>query len=182
MKYILFVGTLMPRKNLVALIEAFSHFASGSAGDTVSDYKLVIAGACGWGTEEIFKAPGKYGVQERVIFTGRVTEHALRTLYQGASVYVQPSLTEGFGLPVLEAMAAGVPVIVSDGGALKEVVGRAGIVVALGSHFVKNLSRALAALIRDQNAQKLLVAMGLERVKYFTWDRAAKSTLEVLVG
>jgi len=182
-KYVLFVGTVQPRKNLVALIEAFSHFASGYVRDTVP-IKLVIAGGIGWMAEEILKAPSKFGVQEKVVFTGRVSDPELRRLYLGALMYVQPSITEGFGLPVLEAMAGGVPVITSDGGALPEVVGKAGLIVQLykDRNFVKRLAEEMKRVINDPKLRKSLISMGYKRVKEFGWDRAAKETLEVIAG
>lgn len=172
-KYILFVGTIQPRKNLVALIAAFAH---------TDLEKLVIAGGVGWNSEEVMEAPSKFGVQEKVVFTGRVPEEELNGLYRGAAMYVQPSITEGFGLPVLEAMEAGVPVVASDGGALPEVVGRAGVIVPLGEDFVQKLESAMKALINDPREQKRLISMGYERVKEFGWDKASRATLNVLVG
>ncbi len=176
MKNILFVGTIQPRKNLVALIQAFSLVAG-----KLRDYRLVIVGAAGWETEEIFSAPARFGIQEKVEFRGRVSESALQELYLGASLYVQPSLTEGFGLPVLEAMEVGVPVIVSDGGALVEVVGDGGVVVGLGANFVTNLASAMERVLTDQKLRNRLITTGYKRVKFLTWDRAAKSTLKLLV-
>lgn len=176
-RYLLFVGTVQPRKNLVALIRAFAQLSTDNA-----SYKLVIAGGIGWMAEEVLSTPLAYGVQERVIFTGRVEEAVLRDLYRSAAAYVQPSLTEGFGLPVLEAMASGVPVIVSDGGALPEVVGRAGIIVKLSAQFVRDLSTAIAQLLGDPRQQKKLVTMGYKRVGELSWERASKQTLEVLIG
>ncbi|PIR99066.1 hypothetical protein COT87_01450 [Candidatus Collierbacteria bacterium CG10_big_fil_rev_8_21_14_0_10_44_9] len=180
-KYVLFVGTVQPRKNLVALIEAFSHFASGYALDTVP-IKLVIAGGIGWEAEEILQAPSKFGVQEKVVFMGRVSDLELHKLYLGALMYVQPSITEGFGLPVLEAMKSGVPVITSDGGALPEIVGEAGVIVKLKTDFVGELAKTIKRLLSDQRLRKRLIAMGYERVKEFCWDKAAKTTLDVIVG
>lgn len=180
-RYILFVGSVQPRKNLVALIEAFSHFASGYARDTEA-YKLVIAGGIGWLAEEVLGAPARYRVQERVVFTGRVSDAELTALYLGASLYVQPSITEGFGLPVLEAMVSGVPVISSDGGALSEVVGKAGIVVELNDSFVKNLAEAMKRVVGSKNLQKQLISMGLKQAESFSWERAAEETLEVITG
>ena len=180
-KYVLFVGTIQPRKNLVALIQAFSQ--------TPLD-KLIIAGGIGWETEEIFLAAGKFGVQEKVVFTGRITDLELQRLYLSAWIYVQPSITEGFGLPVLEAMAYGVPVISSDGGALPEVVGEAGIVVPLKlrtssnkvRNFVTRLARAMEGATNDQRLRKRLISMGYKRVKEFSWDKAAKATLKTIMG
>lgn len=169
----MFVGTVQPRKNLVALVEAFSR--------TDLD-KLVIAGSIGWEAEEILQAPSKFGVQEKVVFTGRVSDPELHRLYLGALMYVQPSITEGFGLPVLEAMNHGAPVITSDGGALSEIVGEAGVIVKLKPDFVKELARAMKRVVNDQRLRKRLISMGYKRVKEFSWERAAKATLKVIVG
>ncbi|MFH2085371.1 MAG: glycosyltransferase family 1 protein, partial [bacterium] len=132
-RYLLFVGSLQPRKNLVTLIEAFS-----LVGARFPDYKLVLAGGVGWMAEEILSAPTRFGVQDKVVFTGRVSDQDLQSLYGGSVIYIQPSITEGFGLPILEAMSAGVPVISSDGGALPEVVGEAGIIVNLKSQMTNS--------------------------------------------
>jgi glycosyltransferase involved in cell wall biosynthesis len=185
-KYVLFVGSVQPRKNLVALVEAFSLIAHELPGlPAQAGTKLVIAGGIGWMAEEVLNAPSRYNVQEKVVFTGRVSDSELRELYLGATAYVQPSITEGFGLPVLEAMSHGVPVISSDGGALPEVVGEAGIVVPINykePFFVKNLAGVMKRVIKDKRLQKKLISMGYERIKEFSWEKAAKVTLAVLVG
>lgn len=174
-RYFLFMGSLQPRKNLPALIRAFAEFARAR-----SEYRLVISGGKGWLTKEIFMAPAKYGVQEKVIFAGRVSEEVKWRLYQGAVGYVQPSWTEGFGLPVLEAMAIGVPVIVSDGGALPEVVDEAGLVVKLGEGFVGKLVAAMERVVREPKLRKRLVVAGKKRVAKLSWERAAAETLKEL--
>ncbi len=166
-KYILFVGTVQPRKNLVALIQAFSQFSQSNSED-----KLVIAGSVGWMAEDILRAPLKYGVQDKVVFTGRVNEQELESLYLGARVYVQPSVPEGFGLPVISR----------EGGALREVVGEAGIVVQLGANFVNSLAKAIERIIDDKKLQNTLISMGYERVKEFSWEITAKQTLRVITG
>ena len=176
-KYILFVGTIQPRKNLTALIQAFSRIS-----DQIPDYKLVVAGSVGWMAESVLQTPGRLGVQEKVIFTGRVDDLVLTALYQGAGIYVQPSLTEGFGLPVLEAMRWGVPVVSSNGGALGEVVGTAGVVVALGDKFIQNLATAIGGVIGDTRWQKELITRGYNRVKELTWQKTAQETLLTLTG
>jgi len=176
-KYLLFVGTIQPRKNLVALIEAFSIFAR-----ELPDYKLVIAGGTGWMADEVFRSPSKYGIQEKVVFSGRVDDLVLNNLYANACVYVSPSITEGFGLPILEAMNAGVPVVTSDGGALGEVVGEAGIIVGITEEFPRRLANAMVSLIADQKQRIKLIAMGYKRVRELSWRKAAISTLKVLTG
>ena len=185
-QYLLFVGTIQPRKNLPALIEAYSLVHKD-----FPEIKLVIAGSVGWMAEDVLRAPTRFGVQESVVFTGRIPDGTLSALYDGALVYAQPSVTEGFGLPILEAMAAGVPVVSSDGGALPEIVGSAGVIVNLKSQmtnsqiddtFAERLAKALKMLITDKNLQNDLIAMGRKRVEEFGWDRAAKETLKVLTG
>ena len=174
-EYILFVGTVQPRKNVASLIAAFARAR------LPRHYKLVISGAIGWMAAADLAAPHEFEIQDRVIFTGRVSEVELLTLYQGAALYVQPSWTEGFGLPVLEAMQSGVPVITSDGGALPEVVGKAGVVVRLGDGFVTRLARAIERVVGDPVVHRQLVAAGHARVRRFTWERAARATLTSLV-
>lgn len=142
--------------------------------------------------EEILRSPSRYNIQDKVVFTGRTSELELQALYLGAQIYVQPSITEGFGLPILEAMSSGVPVISSDGGALREVVGEAGMIVKIlnpkftnsqmGNQFPERLAEAMKTIVGDKKLQKKLIAMGRERVREFGWDRAARETLKVLVG
>ncbi len=174
-QYILFVGTIQPRKNLAGLIRAFSLISSKT-----KQHKLVIVGAVGWEASEVMMLPEQLKICERVIFTGRVDDLELQILYRGASLYVQPSLTEGFGLPVLEAMQSRIPVIVSDGGALPEIVRNAGLVVRLGDGFEQRLGEAILRLINDRELAKKLVAAALERAKELSWANAAKLTLELI--
>lgn len=176
--YLLTVGTVQPRKNLIALIQAYSHLKT-----SYPDLKLVIAGARGWITEDIYREPGRAGVQESVIFTGRVSPLELSELYTHALIYVQASLQEGFGLPVIEAMASGVPVVTSDGGALPEVVGAAGLTVKLRDPaFVTNFAAACARIVRDPQLRTRLVRDGRKRAAAFTWSEAARQTLKLLLS
>lgn len=180
-KYVLFVGTVQPRKNLVALVEAFSQLHLRLRGD-MAQTKLVIAGSVGWSAQDVFRSVQTSVIPDKVIFTGRIAQEELNQLYAGAALYVQPSITEGFGLPILEAMQRGVPVISSDGGALTEVVGGAGLIVPLNDHFGQRLTEAMERLLSDKKLQKHLITKGYKRAKEFTWQRAAKLTLEVLLG
>lgn len=182
-RYLLFVGTVQPRKNLEALIAAFARFYSGNL-----QYRLVIAGSVGWQAEKILRAPEKYGVTESVVFTGRVSAETLDCLYLGAKMYIQPSWTEGFGLPVAEAMSLGVPVIVSDGGALPEVVGDAGRVVKLRARvgestveFERELAQAMSKIVQNKAEAANQVKRGLVRAKELSWEKAAKETLDYLL-
>jgi glycosyltransferase involved in cell wall biosynthesis len=182
--YILFVGVIQPRKNLVRLIEAFSQVIKGSEdtqyiGKDLQDrLQLVIAGKLGWMYGRILAAPKRYGVEDRVKFVGFVDDCKLPILMQEASVYVQPSLTEGFGLPVLEAMAAGIPVVAARAGALPEVVGKAGILVNPLSS--SNIAQAILEILTSKTTQRRLRETGLSWCRRFSWRRAATETLAVL--
>ena len=173
-KYGLFVGTIQPRKNLTSLIQAWKQ------AELPRDYRLVIAGARGWISEVVLREPERLGIPDQVVFTGRINQTELTILYRGAKFYVQPSWTEGFGLPVLEAMAYSVPVIISDGGALPEVAGKAGLVVPHGRDFVGRLARAIERVSRDDGLRKKLVKAGEGRIKQLTWQQTAKKTLSLL--
>jgi glycosyltransferase involved in cell wall biosynthesis len=175
-KYVLFVGSVQPRKNLVALIEAFSIFSRDNP-----DYRLVIAGGIGWMAEGVLGAPKRYGMQEKIVFTGRIDDSVLQALYLGAKMYVQPSITEGFGLPVLEAMVYGVPVISSDGGALPEIVGDSGVVLKLKNDFVQQLAKTMHKIVTDSNFVNIMIEKGKLRARAFSWQKAAQETLELLI-
>ncbi len=176
-KYILFVGSLQPRKNIPKLIEAFAVFSRRNP-----EYKLVVAGGLGWLTGEIFAEARRHDVQEKVIFTGRIDEREKEILYDQASVYVQPSETEGFGIPVLEAMARGIPVVTSDGGALPEVASDAAVIVPLGSGYADRLARAIAKVVQDTTTRKKLIKAGRVRSMQLTWKKCAQETLKVLTS
>lgn len=170
--YILFVGTIQPRKNLVRLIEAFSTLqAQGQA------LNLVIAGKLGWMCKEILAAPKRLGVEGRVKFLGYVTDRELASLYQNALFFVLPSLCEGFGLPVLEAMRFGCPVIAAKGGALPEVVGDAGILI--DPYKIEEMAQAMKLMIENSDLREGLREQGYRRVHQFSWTRAARETIRV---
>jgi glycosyltransferase involved in cell wall biosynthesis len=168
--YILFVGTLHPRKNLIRLIEAFSSLAPRLS--------LVIAGKKGWLYEEMFYRVKELGLEGRVVFTGFVPEDDLPVLLSGARLFVFPSLYEGFGFPVLEAMACGVPVVCSDSSSLPEVVGDAALKV--NPLDVEGLKNAMERVLCDEELSAEMVKRGLERARNFSWERCAEETLAVL--
>lgn len=170
-EYILFVGTLQPRKNLVRLIEAFAKLSS----PTLS---LVIVGKKGWLYEEILEAPKKFGVEDRVKFLDFVLDEDLSVLYQNALCFVLPSLYEGFGLPVLEAMSNGCPVIISNVSSLPEAGGEAALYV--DPQNVDDIKEKLKLIIEDQKLRKKLIEKGYKQVKKFSWEKTAKETLRVL--
>lgn len=162
-RYILFVGSLEPRKNLSGLLNAWNEIKS-----EFPDVTLVIAGAVG----RVFRRVELPHAQAQVRFLGHV-ERELPGLYANAELFVLPSFDEGFGLPVVEAMACGTPVIVSDHGALPEVVSEAGLIVDLSKP--DNLSAALRRCLSDQDLRLSLKEKGLERAKDFSWQRTAES-------
>jgi glycosyltransferase involved in cell wall biosynthesis len=169
--YILYVGTLEPRKNLQGLIQAYAQCRAKN------DFLLVLAGGKGWKYEHIFSLVDKLRLQDRVIFTGYVEEVDLLPLYQGASLFVYPSLYEGFGLPPLEAMACGLPVVVSNTTSLPEVVGDAGVYV--DPNDIGQISDAIDTVLSDAELRRTLIRQGLERAKLFSWEKTAKETLRL---
>ena len=161
-KYLLFVGTIQPRKNLERLVEAFLRIKDDKL-------RLVICGKWGWGYEKL------RDIQKRnIVFTGYVNDEERRVLLENALVYVQPSITEGFGLPVLEAMRAGVPVASSNGGALAEVVGDS------GELFDPNDIDDMKNKIELAMGNKKLIASGEKRAQEFSWEKAARKTYNIL--
>lgn len=169
--YILFVGTVQPRKNLVRLIEAFSRI-------TDPKVSLVIVGKKGWLYEEIFEAPKKFSVEDRVKFLNYVSDEDLQLLYKNALCFTLPSLYEGFGLPVLEAMANGCPVVISKTSSLPEVGGDAAIYV--DPENVENIAEGLQKILSEEKLRKELIEKGYKQVKKFSWERTARETLKVL--
>jgi len=172
-KFILFVGTLEPRKNLVTLLQAYAQFKRM----TGSGYKLVLGGGRGWLYQPIFAAVEALGLQADVMFPGFIPEDELPLWYNAADVFVYPSLYEGFGLPPLEAMACGTPVVVSDVSSLPEVVGDAAVLV--GPHEPDEWAAALSTLCDDADLRADLAARGLERAQQFSWTRMARETIQV---
>ncbi|MFA5927105.1 MAG: glycosyltransferase family 1 protein [Patescibacteria group bacterium] len=174
-KYILFVGTLEPRKGISALIGAYAQLDQ----EIQEEYRLIIAGKKGWYYEEIFDLVGKLGLKERVGFPGYIAEDDLPLLYNGASLFVFPSVYEGFGLPVLEAMKCGTPTITSDAPALVEVGDGAALSVHVGD--VSGLATQMQKVLTDSVLSRLMVEKGLEIVKKYDWKKSAKITLDTLI-
>ncbi len=173
--YILSVNTLEPRKNIAQAVRAFVRLVQEQQ---IPDLQFVLVGAKGWKYDTIFDtiaAAGLMGLQERIIVTGYVENADLAPLYSGALAFVYPSFYEGFGLPPLEAMQCGVPVISSNTSALPEVVGDAGILV--DPHDGDALCQALWTLYRDPAQRATLAAAGLARAQRFSWARTVAQTL-----
>ena len=172
-RFILFVGTLEPRKNLLMLVKAYAEFKRQVAGD----HKLVLGGSRGWLYQPVFTAVEELGLQGDVIFPGFIPEDELPLWYNAAVVFAYPSLYEGFGLPPLEAMACGTPVVVSKASSLPEVVGDAGVLVDPCQP--EEWAAALVQVCRDANLRVDLAARGLERAQQFSWTRMARETIQV---
>lgn len=172
--YLLFVGRLEPRKNIVGLLRAFYELIKEHGEIT---HKLVVAGMRDFKYEEIFATVESLGIDDRVIFTGRVEQADLPVLYSGADLFVYPSFGEGFGIPPLEAMACGVPVITSNTTSLPEVVGAAGIMV--NPCKTDDLSRAILTVLSDKGLQKKMSAEGLERARLFSWESSAAKVMKL---
>jgi glycosyltransferase involved in cell wall biosynthesis len=180
--YLLYVGTLQPRKNLVRLIDAFAELCRASEGLGVTgvpaDLQLVLAGKKGWLYQEILERGRERGIEARVVLPGFVPEEDLAALYSGASLFVMPSLYEGFCLPALEAMACGTAVACSAASSLPEVVGDAALL--FDPHDVKEMALVMARALVRAELRRSLIAQGSERVRGFTWSRAARQVLDVL--
>ena len=172
-KYILFVGTLEPRKNLPTLLNAYRSLPK----DLQEKYPLVISGAFGWYTDEFKKALRLLKGREKPILTGYVNQDDLPGLYRGASLFVYPSYYEGFGLPVIEAMASGVPVVTSNTTSLPEVVGETGLLVS--PYDADALREAMIELIENEGLKRELLEKGITRAKQFSWKKCASETIEV---
>ena len=171
--YALFVGTLQPRKNLIRLIEAFSNLQY-----PISNIQLVIAGKKGWLYWEIFRRVKELGLEGSALFPGYIAADDLPALLSGASLFVFPSLYEGFGLPVLEAMACGTPVVCSNISSLPEVAGDAALLV--DPLDVEELAAAMERVLGDESLRAELIERGFEQVSKFSWERCARQTLDVL--
>lgn len=175
--FLLFVGTLQPRKNIVRLIEAFAKVIKDRPEEN-STLELVIVGKKGWKYEEILAAPEKYQVTDRVKFLDFVDDENLQLLYQNAKCFVFPSLYEGFGLPVLEAMRAGCPVITSNVSSMPEAGGEAALYVDPES--VSDIAEKIVSILTDKKLRSEMIVKGREQLKKFSWEKAAKETLSVL--
>jgi len=172
-KYILYVGTLQPRKNIVTLIRAFRLFHANHP-----EFKLVIAGKRGWLFDLIFKEAQDLYVNEHIIFPGYVSDEELVGLYRKAFCFVLPSLYEGFGIPVLESMNYGCPVIASFNSSLPEVGGDACLYI--DPQKPEDIVSKLELLLEDKTLRKELIKKGKGRISFFSWTKCGKETLELL--
>ena len=172
--YVMALGTLAPHKNIPHLIRAFADLVRA---ERLDDLHLVLTGAKGWGYDPIFETLGELGdTKDRVVFTGFVDDADLAPLYTGALVFVYPSLYEGFGLPPLEAMQCGTPVITSNTSSFPEVVGDGGVLVDPRDGAA--LAQAILDVYRDPARRAELAARARARAREFTWQRFGRRTVD----
>jgi glycosyltransferase involved in cell wall biosynthesis len=193
-RFILFVSTLEPRKNVVRLVEAFASLEprglrlEASATSQAPSLHLVLAGRRGWLYDDIFAAIGRLNLGERVRVLDFVDDNDLPALYNLACVFAYPSLYEGFGMPALEAMACGTPVVTADNSSLPEVVGaqppdtERAAAVLVAADDVDSIAAGLARAAADEALRGRLRAAGLARARQFTWQQAARRTLACYRG
>jgi glycosyltransferase involved in cell wall biosynthesis len=171
--YLLSVGTLEPRKNIPGLLQAYRLLRDART----TDQPLVLVGGKGWLYDEIFERVETLHLTQHVRFLHGVPNADLPGLYSAAGLLTTPSFYEGFGLPALEAMGFGTPVVVSDRASLPEVVGEAGLLV--NPDDPENIARALTRVLTDETLRARMRERGLMQAARFTWDKAARETLEV---
>ncbi|MFH1564913.1 MAG: glycosyltransferase family 1 protein [bacterium] len=193
-KFVLFLGTLEPRKNISSIIRAFEKLSSSKETEhpmgcsvsshlysacfsTPENYHLIIAGKKGWLYDDLFKLAEKSKAKDKIKFIGYVSEEDKPALYKLASLFVFPSFYEGFGLPPLEAMACGTPVITSAVFSLSEVVGDVGILV--DPYDVNELAQAMQMVLDDEKLRERMIEKGLKRSEMFSWEKAAGESLGV---
>jgi glycosyltransferase involved in cell wall biosynthesis len=172
-RFILFVSTIEPRKNVPTLMRALWQLVECYK----EDVHLVLAGGKGWLYEDAFAAVDELELDNRVHFVGRVSSEDLLYLYNSADLLAHPAFYEGFGLPPLEAMACGLPVIVSNVSSLPEVVGDAGLLI--DPHDVDELTVGMWRVLTDEELRQEMIEKGLRQAARFSWDRAASETLEI---
>jgi glycosyltransferase involved in cell wall biosynthesis len=172
-EFLLYVGTIEPRKNLLTLVRAFEAVLSRRE----SHLQLVIAGRKGWMVDDLFAYVNRSPASSSIIFTGYLSDDQLAALYSSCTLFVYPSLYEGFGLPPLEAMACGAPVIASRIPSMAEVLGSAAKLIA--PERVTELSEAIVQLLDDASLRQRLSLAGKKCVADFSWDQAARSVRDV---
>ena len=172
--YFLFVGTLEPRKNLVRLLRAYRRYVTG----TPQARPLKIAGSVGWGGEDIAGLVDEMGLVDRVQLLGKVDDSQLRSLYCGAYALLMPSLYEGFGLPVVEALSAGVPVVTSRDSAMSEVAGTAGLYV--NPYSEDEIMHTLSMIFGDPGLQSVMRERSAAEASRYSWDISATLMADLL--
>ncbi len=173
--FILAVGTLEPRKNISTLIKSYVNIKKWHP-----EYKLVLVGKKGWKYEQIEETLKKFQVEKDVIFPGYLKDDELQKIYKLAKVFVFPSLYEGFGIPPLEAMASGCPVVSSNKSSLPEVIGEAGILIDPTNAY--KMADAISSLIENENVRNMMIDRGYRQAEKFSWSFSAKNALDVFLS
>lgn len=173
--YLLFTGTLEPRKNLKVLLKAMTMLHEG-----MKDLRLVLVGHYGWKSKDLHEEIERLGIGHAVTLTGFVSSKDLRRLYCAADVFVYPSLYEGFGLPILEAMQSGTPVVTSNASCMPEVAGGAALLADPQSP--KDLADKVRRVLEDDDLSRELGQKGRDRAEEFAWDKTARAVLDQLKG
>ena len=172
-KFILYVGTLEPRKNLIRLVKSYKEIIDAG----FNKYKLVLVGKRGWYYDEIFKKVKELNLENEVLFTGYLADGIIPYLYNAATCFVYPSFYEGFGLPVVEAMACGCPVITSNISSLPEIAGNAAILI--NPYKKAELVEAFKKILIDNKLRSKMSARGLVQAKKFSWGKTAKEIIDL---
>jgi len=174
--FVLFVGVLQPRKNISQLVSAFKQVLKSGH----ENMQLVIAGGKGWMYDQIFNDAKLSGISEKIVFTDYTSKQDVICLLNAAKVFVLPSLYEGFGLPILEAMACGTPVIASNVSSMQEIVQDAGILI--DPYNQQEITQAILDILNNQNLADELTTKGLKLAESFTWEKTAKKTLDLYLS
>ena len=173
-KFILFVGTIQPRKNLDKVFKAFALLKKRGK---LKDHRLVVCGRLGWLYKPTMNLINELDIQEDIKILDFVPDEDLPYIYNLANLFVFPSQYEGFGLPVLEAMACGVPVITSNKSSLPEIIGEVGIMIE--PEDIQSLADNINKVLDDEDLREEMIKKGLKQAKKFSWDKCARETLEV---
>lgn len=175
-RYLLYLGTLEPRKNIETIIKSYNHFIKSFD----EDIKLVLAGKKGWLYNSIFNLVSEYGLENDVIFTDYVHDNDKSALYQGAEVFLFPSLYEGFGIPVAEAMASRTPVITSNSSSLPEVAGDSAIIIE-PLDYIK-ISEFIKKILENSSMREKMIENGIKQVEKFNWDKSAEKLKNIYIN
>lgn len=173
-KYVLSVGTIEPRKNFITLIKAFNNLKQKKES---FDYQLVIVGRTGWKSEATYRERDSSPFREDILFIGRVPDSDLVQIYNQAELFVYPSLFEGFGLPPLEAMSCGIPVVAFDNSSLKEVIGDSGILVPPGDN--AEMVKQILYILKNSKLKSMLKKKSIAKSNRFSWTETAVKTLNI---
>lgn len=170
--YVSFIGTLEPRKNITRLIEAFAQI---SQHESFGHYKLIVVGKKGWYYDSIFQAVERLKIQDKVLFTGFVTDPEKFAILGGSELFVYPSLYEGFGLPVLEALALGIPTITSNVSSMPEVAGDAALLI--DPNRTQAIANAMIDVLSNTQQRQKMKQRGWAQASVFSWDKTAEKTI-----